>query len=300
MKEQRFVLSADIGGSHITAAVIDLQQNVLCSGTLSRFPVNCHGSQEEILQSWSQCLLTAKANFADNICGLSLALPGPFEYDTGICRIKGLSKYESLYGVNVKQQLADLLDMSPDLMLFKNDAESFLHGEVCAGAAKGYGNVIGFTLGTGMGSAISVNGRTTDANWGAVSFGGSIADDFFSTRWFLNAYRQRSGTRCDNVRDLAVLAENEPAAMDIFKLFAKNFAGFLQNYVVYYKPDVVLIGGNIAKAASLFMPDLKQFLRTCIDPNRIVLANLGEHAALLGAAFAFAAQNQDNKIKAAV
>jgi glucokinase len=300
MNEQKFVLSADIGGSHITAAIIDIDKRRICEETITRIPVDCHGSQQEILHSWSRCLMMAEEKAADEIVGLSLALPGPFEYDTGVSRIKGLSKYESLYGVNIKHQLAGLLGMPAESMLFKNDAESFLHGEVHAGAAKGYNKVIGFTLGTGMGSAISIGGRTADANWGAISFGGSIADDFFSTRWFLSAYLRNTGKTCTNVRDMATLAETDSGAMAVFRLFAKNFAGFVQRYISDHKPDVVVIGGNIAKAAKLFMPDLKQHLRTCIDPGRIVLANLDEHAALLGAAMNFTEDNQVKIRKAVV
>ena len=67
-----------------------------------------------------------------------------------------------------------------------NDASCFLKGEVFGGAAKGYNHVIGITLGTGLGSATFKNGVVYDGDLYYTPFKESTAEDYLSTRWFIN------------------------------------------------------------------------------------------------------------------
>lgn len=285
--ENNFIISADIGGSHITVAIIDTDNKVVLNETRISASVYCHGTADEILQTWARVIKEVRNKTSEPVNRLALAMPGPFDYQSGISLITGLQKYESLYGINVKQYLSKTLGIDEENIRFRNDAEAFLHGEVNAGAGQGFRKVLGFTLGTGMGSAISSNGITTDANWGSVPYEANVADDYFSTRWFLKCYRQLSGLQCLNVKELAELAATNVTASDVFHSFAKNFAGFISRYILEEKPDLIVIGGNIAKGQRLFLPQLKEHLSACIDPARCVIGQLDEDAALIGAAFTF-------------
>jgi len=178
---------------------------------------------------------------------LALAIPGPFDYCNGISYINGFDKYESLYGVNVKKFLANELDLKADHIVFKNDAEAFLQGEVISGCARRYEKVIGFTLGTGMGSAKSVNGVTTGLDWGGLPYGESIADDYFSARWFLNAYQKASNIRCGNVKELAESVNIDSKAAHVFEEFAQNFASFISDQIKEYRPDCIVIEAILLK-----------------------------------------------------
>src|SRR5215207_3029952 len=94
------VVGIDIGGSHITAAVVDLQQRQIQPGTLIRNRVNSHAAADDIIHQWSETI--SQVFECDNSISkkLGLAMPGPFDYENGICLIKGLDKYEHLYGLN--------------------------------------------------------------------------------------------------------------------------------------------------------------------------------------------------------
>lgn len=286
-EENNFIISADIGGSHITAAIIDLNNKVVLNETRINNSVYCHGTANDILQKWAAAIQEVRNKISEPVNRLALAMPGPFDYESGISLITGLQKYESLYGINVKQYLSKALAISEENIRFRNDAEAFLHGEVNAGAGLGFKKVLGFTLGTGMGSAISDNGITIDANWGSVPYQASVADDYFSTRWFLKYYRHLSGLQCLNVKELADLAVNNRTAADVFSSFAKNFAGFISKYIQEEKPDRIVIGGNIAKGHHLFLVQLKDHLSPYINPGRCVIGTLEEDAAMIGAAFTF-------------
>ncbi|MDF2432341.1 MAG: hypothetical protein JWP44_1972 [Mucilaginibacter sp.] len=170
------------------------------------------------------------------------------------------------------------------MILFRNDAEATIAGEVLMGAGKDYQAVMGLTLGTGFGSAYNKNGITKDINLGSEPYRDSIADDYFSTRWFLRRYNELTGkTLTDGVKELSTLAEKSDVARDIFKEFAINMVDFLSRPIKQIGPEVLIICGNIAKASAFFLPYLAEGLSSTI----VKLAQLGEHAPLIGAAAIF-------------
>ncbi len=284
-----YILTADIGGSHITVGICDLRTYGIVSQSIIRAEVNSKRSITDILTSWTNALQEVlRKNTVPQVSRLSVAMPGPFDYEKGISYITGLDKYEALYGVNIKQYLADLLEMDPQLILFRNDAESTIAGEVLTGAGKGYINVMGVTLGTGFGSACSKAKVTKDINLGSIRYKDSIADDYLSTRWFIKRYYELTGAKLTGgVKQLAQIAVENTVARDVFKEFAVNMADFLSGPIKQLTPDVLVICGNIAKASEFFLPQLARELSSV----HIKLGQLDENAPLIGAAAVF-----DNKI----
>ncbi|MFN8337067.1 MAG: ROK family protein [Cyclobacteriaceae bacterium] len=281
------VLGIDIGGSHLTAALVDETTRKFVPDSYLRVRVNSKGTAEEILGIWTKAIEdTFQAHPVANK-RIGIAMPGPFDYANGISLIKGLDKYEALYKLNVKQILSQRLSISPNAILMMNDAACFLRGEVYYGAAKGYQDVIGITLGTGTGSAMHHHGVTHDANLGPAPFMDSIADEYFSTRWFVKRYREVSGQSVKDVKALADLYPSDANVKEIFKEFVKNLVVFLEGFVNAEKPQVIVMGGNIAQCSSLFLNDLTAQLAARNITIPIVRAELGEEAAILGAASLF-------------
>ncbi|MEO3404911.1 ROK family protein [Mucilaginibacter sp. CAU 1740] len=280
-----YILTADIGGSHITVGICDLQQSLILPETLVRADVDSKAPAEVILNSWTDALKSSiRQHAGPGPDGLGMAMPGPFDYPKGISFIKGLDKYEALYGRDIRTYLADKLQLAGIQIHFRNDAESTIAGEVTAGAGSGYGRVMGVTLGTGFGSAFSENGITRDLNLGSDPYKDSLADDYFSTRWFRKRYDELTGKPLNGgVKELASLANDDPALHDIFGEYARNMADFLSGPIAMYQPEVLIICGNIAKAGPLFLPQLQEYLA----PLEIKMAQLDEQAALIGAAASF-------------
>ncbi|MDB5134602.1 MAG: nagK [Mucilaginibacter sp.] len=280
-----YILTADIGGSHITVGICDLRTYTISEQSTIRIEVDSKGSATSILISWTSAFeKILKETVALPIPGLGIAMPGPFDYENGISYIRGLNKYEALYGMNIKQYFADLLKIDPQLVRFRNDAESTIAGEVLTGAGKGHQRLMGITLGTGFGSAYSENKITRDINLGSEPYKKSIADDYFSTRWFLKRYHELTGiSLTGGVRELSELATKSTVARDIFKEFAINMIDFLSGPVKQYGPEVLIICGNIAKASQFFLP----YLTNELNSITIKLAQLDENAPLIGAAAMF-------------
>lgn len=284
------VLGADIGGSHITTALINLETQELVAQTLKRERVNPHGSPEEIVDAWVACIQSTTAKHTTAIHYYGIAMPGPFDYEAGISKIKGLSKFDALYGLNIKEMLAERLYCSSADIRMMNDAGCFLQGEVFSGAAKGYQHVIGLTLGTGLGTARYHAGSADDANLWCFPFKDSIAEEHISTRFCVNRYQQLTGNAIKDVKALAEIYEQDPAAQQVFKEFGTNLGQFLVEFIKIDQPQVVIIGGNIANAFSYFKNEVEQALIHHDVLLPICLSQLKEEAALIGAASLWAVQ----------
>ncbi len=286
MKES-IVLGIDIGGSHLTAALVDGSTRKFIADSYTRIRVNSKGTADEILAAWADTIEKIFKKHPVNEKRIGIAMPGPFDYEKGISLIKGLDKYESLFKLNVKELLAKRLKIPTTSILMMNDAACFLRGEVYYGAAKGHQDVIGVTLGTGTGSAVHHNGVTEDANLGPSPFMDSIADEYFSTRWFVKRYAEVTGSTVKDVKELSELHGKEKAVQQIFSEFVKNLVVFLQGFVKTEKPQVIVMGGNIAQSSALFLNELVRGLAEKNITIPIVNAQLGEEAAILGAASLF-------------
>ena len=290
MSQQRknnYVISADIGGTHITAAVVDLEKKMIIEDTRTRLTVDSLGTATEILKTWAKALMQAYEKFGAPAQQVALAMPGPFDYENGISLIKDLHKYEAIYGLNIKLYLSEELRIDATNILFRNDAEAFLQGEVVAGAGTGPRKVLGLTLGTGFGSALSIDGIVKDLNLGGGPYKDSIADDYFSTRWFLRRYHETTGLSTTGVSSLISMSKHSAVVRNIFDEFTFNLSLFLRDIIQTKRPDVIVIGGNIAKASGMFLDELTARLTAYAESLKIKLALLGEDAALMGAAAAF-------------
>jgi len=278
------VLGVDIGGSHITAALVDLETKAIVAGSEKRKFVDSNGSAEEILSSWCTLIQQTFEEHGITDKRMGIAMPGPFDYEQGISLIRDQQKFRSLYQMNLKEALAKRLGMDQMDIVFINDAAAFLQGEVFGGAAMNFDTVLGLTLGTGLGAAMSRNGEAHDAALWNSPFKEGIAEDYLSTRWFLQAYRELTGEEIRGVKELTELDGSRDGVHALFEEFAGNLAKFISDKAGEYSAAVVVLGGNISNACEYFLPALNQTLKDKHSSLQIRIAELKEDAALIGAA----------------
>jgi glucokinase len=278
------VAGIDIGGSHITAGMVDLKGCKLVRNSIIRKHVNSKGNAEEILDAWAEVIGQLFSEHTHIKKKIGIAMPGPFNYKEGICLIKDVDKFESLFNLNIKKMLAEKLQIAISNILMMNDTSCFLKGEIFGGAAVGCDNVIGITLGTGLGSARFHSGQTFEGDLYFSPFNNGMAEDYLSSRWFIKRYQETTGRTAKNVKELSERILSEPGIQGLFSEFGKNLGEVLYNYAQKHHCKTIVIGGNIAKAWDLFIPATKNFLGML--PEVIVLkkAKLDEVAALTGAA----------------
>ncbi len=292
---EKLALGIDIGGSHITCQLFDLEHNTLVPNSKIRMAVDSIASKNSILESWVKAILkSVQNNKLKTLAGIGFAMPGPFDYLNGIAWFdKNVNKFQKLYGVDVKTELLQRLDLPDDFPIrFLNDASSFAVGEANVEPASKFNRIIALTIGTGFGTTFIKNGLPISGEDGIpedgflyhIPFQKSIADDYFSTRWFLGEYKIQTGKEIAGVKELAKLAENKPRAKELFNTFGKNLGGFLIPWIQIFNADCIVLGGNISKSLPLFEKEMKnQFNFEGINIS-VCQSTLDEDAALIGSA----------------
>lgn len=292
---RKYAIGADIGGSHITCAAIELASGKIIRETLSEREVNNKAHANVIINVWSDALKGALSKVpSGSVKGIGFAMPGPFDYVKGICYIKGVDKYENLYGFNIHDAIASNLETDEHFLIrFMNDASSFAVGEAWAGNASAVNRSLSITLGTGFGSAfisnkIPVVDGPEVPKLGCVyhiPYKNGIADDYFSTRWFLGRYKALTGKEMKGVRELADIAGTEKVAAGLFTEFGTELGVFLTPFLKKFNAEMLIIGGNISNAYNLFRDVFEATLKKEQCNCKVALSKLKEDAALLGSAY---------------
>ena len=283
-KVNDIVLGIDIGGTHITVALVDLETRSIVEGSVQRRAVDSNLPANTILSSWCEAINAVYQNTWEASRQIGIAMPGPFDYEAGICLIQDQEKFKALFQLNIKNELASRLNIEAENIRLINDAAGFLQGEVFSGAARQGKRAIGLTLGTGLGSAFCENGIAVDAALWNSAFKQGIAEDYLSTRWFVDRYFQLTGQEIAGVKELNT-AENElEVRQQIFTEFGNNLAEFLLPLIKKRLADIVVLGGNISHAHLAFLPQLNRKLQENKVEVKIKIAELKENASLIGAA----------------
>jgi glucokinase len=290
----KIAVGVDIGGSHIHSAAVDLATHRIMPGTDAGRKINNKAGAEEILQGWSEALASTVAKIDINkLAGIGFAMPGPFDYPNGIALFERVEKYESLYGLNIGEELRKRLGLEESVPFrYINDATAFAIAEAWVGKGGSCDRMIALTLGTGFGSAFIERGIPVlqgpavpemGCIW-HIPYKESIANDYFSTHWFIGNWEQRTGSKAAGVKEIADQAGSEPIAMELFKEYGKGMGHFLAPWINKFDAQVIVIGGNITGAFGLFGGFLLDALQEHYLDVEVHLSELKEEAAILGGA----------------
>lgn len=282
MKSRALVL--DIGGSHVTSALVDLNKRIIVSSSLYRLSLNPDASADELLSLWTQAAQQAKGELQVNHIGVGM--PGPFEYDTGVSKLE--HKFAALYSMNVGQALQQRLTTDAPIY-FGNDASLFGLGEWWAGAARGYERVIGITLGTGLGGGFVADGRILYSGKGVPPDGGiwnlpyleGIAEDYVSGPSLIKIYTSKTGKILTPL-EIAQAVVYDKNARESYQELGFHLGQILKPWVKSFNATCVVVGGNIARSWDLFADAFAHSLND--STITLVPSQLYEEANLLGAA----------------
>jgi predicted NBD/HSP70 family sugar kinase/mannose-6-phosphate isomerase class I len=287
-------LGVDIGGSHVTAALVRTADGQWLQDSYSTQRIDRSADGRKIIDEWMEVIGQALDHCNGHVLkGIGVAMPGPFDYANGISLIEGVGKYEKLFGVNVRQALGDRLRREGGCgpIIFENDAACFGLGECLVGEGAAYGKVIAITLGTGFGAAF-VDNRQLVKDGPGVPAGGylynvpyrdSIAEDYFSSRWLLSTFEIRAGFAVKDVREIAdrALSAGDVVAVEIFRELGERLGIFLAHWVRDFHADALVIGGSISQASALFLPAMREALGSDVF---VGIAAQPEMSAVAGAA----------------
>ena len=167
-----------------------------------------------------------------------------------------------------------------------NDSNCFALGEHLFGQGQPYDNMVGITIGTGIGAGIIVNHHLYSGQYkgageiGSLPYLDSDYEHYCSSFFF----KKRHSTGADFAkRALAGDAE----AQEVWSVFGTHLGNLMKVVLFTYAPQAIVLGGGIASAFPLFEKAMKNVIESfpykiIADNTPIIASNLSD-ASLLGA-----------------
>ena len=205
--------------------------------------------------------------------------------------------YVDLRGCDLVRRMEDALGKP---VAIDNDCSMHLVAEMAFGAAKDCANAIMFTIGTGIGGALALDGRIAHGAATAGQFGHITVEaegqpcacgrrgcvETTSSGTALARHVAQAGLPVGTrVEALLVAAEQgDPVAMRVLDRWAGPLRSAIDSMVAAVAPDVVVLGGGLGVAASAALahaPALSPWYQCPVEPAR-----LGDDAGVIGSALA--------------
>lgn len=299
-----FYISLDIGGSHITSGLVNIQKSKKRVENIFYQSIDSSASADHLLANIADSIVNVSKQLTRSqlIKGIAISIPGPFEYKRGVSRIAGVNKFDSLFALDLKTSLSNILaekDIQIDQITFLNDAQAFLLGVLHQNSIYSE-KVLAITIGTGIGSASYSEGELfsglLDENYlYKSSFKEGTAEDYFSTKWFLNQAKKRginNGAGIGGVKELSNKVEDTPAVQEIFDHFGKNLAEYLNDLISHKQVDRIVFGGNIFHSFHLFEESFRIHFTNGVN---VQIVDKTSEYSLLGAAIHHQNENRDGQ-----
>jgi glucokinase len=288
----RYAIGIDLGGTHIKAAGVSESGEILERVTSETRDRAAPGAWVESIRGLRARIEAGRGAPA---AAIGVAAPGLAAADgRSIASIPG--KLAGLQGLD----WAAALDATVPVRVL-NDGHAALLGECWRGAAVGCRDVVLLTLGTGVGGAILSGGRLLTGatgkagHWGHMTLDPdgppSIAGMPGSLEGAIGncTIEARSHGRFHDTRALveAHLA-GDAEATRVWRRSVHRLACAVASIANAVDPEVVILGGGIARAGEALLRPLEEFLARVewrpLGGVRVTLAALGEMAGALGAA----------------
>ena len=257
---EKAILGLDIGGTGIKGGV-------LIKGHLEdirSIPTPALESKEFILETIASFIETYTHY---DFVGIGIGIPGLVDSREGI--VLGLKNIPSFQHVELKKFLTERF-VKP--VFVNNDANCFAIGVHKYGVGKPFKNLVGITLGTGVGGGIVINGQlysgmfSAAGEWCSAPYLEHNYEYYCSGKFFQNIYKSKP-------KALAKLAlTGDPVAIQAYEEFGHHLGELLKVILYSLAPEAIILGGSIRKTYPLFKKSLFKSLETFAYPT--VLANL--------------------------
>ena len=295
----------DIGGTAVKLGIVDETGKVLCKGEQS---VNFDGYQTPVLDTVRKAakeFLTAQAIPVENLSGIGVSATGQIDSRKGI--VAGTcGNFPNYIGSPIKAALEQDFGLP---VTVANDANCMTLGEVWVGGAQGYTDVIGVTLGTGVGGGILTGGRLLE---GARGLGGELGhyrthaldgapctcgatgcwERYAATTALVRAAKEQNPAWTDGRAIFAAAEVGNPEVLALLDAWTDEIAQGLAGMVHIFNPQLILIGGGVSAQQKLLIDPIAAKVKAAVMPAfaeglEIRAAQLHNDAGMVGAVYYF-------------
>ena len=281
-------IGVDLGGTNIRAGLIHNQKVV----EIKKINLKNKNSLESTLKQLTQLI---ESIHNPEVCGIGIGVPSVVDREQGI--VYDVVNIPSWKEVHLKEILEKEFEVP---VYINNDSNCFALGEKHFGAGKDYRNVVGITIGTGLGGGIIIDGALFNGvNCGAGEIGYlPFRDQDLEYYCSSNFFEKIHDTTA--YETFLKAEENDPEALKLWDEFGSNMGFALKSVMYAYDPEVVVLGGSISAAYPYFKRKMYESLNTSYFPKsvkklKICLSEI-ENASMLGAA-ALVIQEQETPVQ---
>lgn len=311
----KYYIGIDLGGTNIKAGVVSDEFKIIAKTSCK---TNLPRPGEEICADMAKVALEAVKTAGltlDDIEAVGIGTPGIANSESGII------EYSNNLGFN-NFPVVELMRTHIDKPCFvENDANAAAYGEFVAGAARGTNDAVCITLGTGVGGGIIINKKIFSGfNFAGAEIGHMVIsvdgpqctcgrkgcfEVYSSATGLIRMTKEAMEKHPESILSKVVdddgkvsartafnaMREGDATAKQVVDDYIKYLACGITNTINIFQPDVLCIGGGVCNEGDPLLLPLKElvakevYTRNSPKNTKIVIAELGNDAGIIGAAF---------------
>lgn len=261
------VIGIDIGGTGMKGGIVDIRTGQLV-GERFRIPTPQPATPEACASVVREIVDELQGREFAPLPDAAIGIDFPAIVKNGVT-LSAANVHESWIGADLEGIMSEALGGRTVYAL--NDADAAGLAEATYGQGKDKDGLIAvITLGTGIGSALIINGQLIpNTELGHLEIDGHNAES-------------RASARAREIHELS------------WKKYGKRLQRYFSHVEFLFSPDLFIIGGGISKNPEKFMPYFEDEIRT-----PMVMAQLRNNAGIVGAALWAAGHPSEHERRAA-
>jgi len=270
------IIGIDLGATNIRGAVVT--GNTM--GDIISRRINTKGTEEQVLED---VYFVVDKLIANDVKAIGIGVPSVVDVELGI--VYDVVHIPSWKEVHLKQILEEKYKVP---VFVNNDANCFILGEYYFGKGKGVKNMVGLTIGTGLGAGIIINNQLyAGPNCGAGEFGcvdylDNNYEFYCSGSFFNNVYG------LDGQQVFKDAQNGDARALELYAEMGIHLGNAVKLVMYTYDPALIILGGSVQLAYDYFEKTMWERIRTLVYPKSVERLKIErselENSGILGAA----------------
>lgn len=299
-----WVVGVDLGGTKIELGLIDPQNKIVVR---EKIPTKADEGPEAAVERMASVVDEFKSHLpiGENISALGICCPGPLDHEAGI--LINPTNLPKFYNVPLRQMLSDRLKIPVSM---EHDAKAAGLGEFYYGAGRDERSMVFTVIGTGVGSALILDGQlirgvknfagevghtTVDRNGEPCACGSrGCLETYTSGPWLARRYQRLLETK-HIASDAPITGETvaclardgDPLALQIMTEAGEALGIAVATMAMILDIELYVFGGSVPKCGDTLLEPARRTVpkysfRTVGPRVRLVVSELGDDGPILG------------------
>lgn len=270
------IIGIDLGATNIRGAVVTGDT----MGDIISRRINTKGTEEQVLED---VYFVVDKLIGRDVKAIGIGVPSVVDVELGI--VYDVVHIPSWKEVHLKQILEEKYQVP---VFVNNDANCFILGEHYFGKGKGIKNMVGLTIGTGLGAGIIINNQLyAGPNCGAGEFGcvdylDNNYEFYCSGSFFNNVYG------LDGQQVFKDAQNGDARALELYAEMGIHLGNAIKLVMYTYDPALIILGGSVQLAYDYFEKTMWERIHTLVYPKSVERLTIErselENSGILGAA----------------